>query len=1161
MNFIMNFVTMATSFAGPVLSHLKRRWLRTLVWALAACLVIFFYGDAIRFRSFVPLEALERRIIVCAAIMVGWVGYLIYVSVRDRRANAKMVDALTQPGKTDMSAQELGEVRTRLQEALTELRRVGGGRRGYAYQLPWYLMIGPPGAGKTTALLNSGLKFPLAETIGRDPIRGVGGTRNCEWWFTEDAILLDTAGRYTTQDSDPETDRKSWSGFLDLLKTFRPLQPINGVLIALSLPDVAYAEPAERLAHAQAIRARLSELTRAFGSRFPVYVMITKLDLLAGFVQFFDAYSRSDREQVWGMTFPLDDGKPGTQTAASRFDFEFDGLLTRMNAIVLERLQQEADIQRRGLIFGLPIQVATLKEPLKEVLDEIFATSKFDQRPLLRGVYFASGTQTGAPVDRMMHAMASTFGMDAPRLEAFKGTEKSYFLTRLLNGVVFQEASLVTADPAKRRRMQRTRQIAGAVAAVLVLSLMGTWFAAYRQNHALIARADQQIAQYRTQVDGIPTRDVADTDFDRILPPLNLLRDGPAQLRREASGWPQFGLGQSAKLESQYESLYVRALDTLMLPRVLVLLQKQLRNGRTDDADFKTAALKVYLGLGGAGPLDKPFARKWMTEAFRAQYSDAGAEGKRTDLDGHFVALLDHPIEPIAEDAGLVAEVRSQINRVPLAGRAYARLRDSAEAAKIPAWSIAEKVGAPGERAFMRVSRAALSAGIPGFYTRDGYFNVLLPGLRDAVAAVGQEQWIYGEDAKATDEAGISAEAASLYRGDFNAKWSTLLNDLRIKPLSDLGSSVVVLTALSGPDSVLMKLLNSIVKETDLSPPPADAKDKEAERIRALMAGAQVGTPDQPFQSLRTAMQPADGNPSQISVLMRTLGELYEQASRIKGSPQGILQPGQAETGLNDVNQRLLSQSRQEPEPVRTWLSSVTNDVTAVTTGTARNAMQQAWTGANQRMCSAATAGRYPFVRGAQSEVSVDDFTKLFAPGGLFDTFFNQNMKSNVNTTAHPWRWNAGSEASGAFLAAFEHADAIKQAFFGPSGNAAFHYDVSPDALDAAATNETVDIGGQTLTYAHGPVRPTRMTWPAPGDGSVRITIEPPSAGGVLTFNGAWGPFRMFDSGSIYNRTRDGFTVSIPVNGHTISFVVASGSALNPFTLRDLRLFRCPEAQ
>ena len=139
-----------------------------------------------------------------------------------------------------MLSEEIGELRGKFKDAMKELRKSKGGRR-HLNDLPWYIMIGPPGAGKTTAIVNSGLQFPLADKLGKAAIGGVGGTRNCDWWFTNDAVLIDTAGRYTTQESDAEADNAAWLGFLGLLKKYRKRQPINGAIIAISLSDLSLA--------------------------------------------------------------------------------------------------------------------------------------------------------------------------------------------------------------------------------------------------------------------------------------------------------------------------------------------------------------------------------------------------------------------------------------------------------------------------------------------------------------------------------------------------------------------------------------------------------------------------------------------------------------------------------------------------------------------------------------------------------------------------------------------------------------------------------------------------------------------------------------------------------------------------------------------------------
>jgi type VI secretion system protein ImpL len=267
----------------------------------------------------------------------------------------------------------------------------------------------------------------------------------------------------------------------------------------------------------------------------------------------------------------------------------------------------------------------------------------------------------------------------------------------------------------------------------------------------------------------------------------------------------------------------------------------------------------------------------------------------------------------------------------------------------------------------------------------------------------------------------------------------------------------------------------------------------------------------------------------------------------------------ETEGGLNDANQKLISESRLVPPPVDLWLSDLSASVASVTSGTARSVISQSWNASGQRFCAQATRGRYPFAHSASSDISVDDFTKLFGPGGTMDGFFTQNLRQFVNTSRHPWRWqyNSAQGVSSAFLQQFEHADAIRQAFFS-GGQASFHYEVTPDRLDPNANAMTLAIGGQAITYAHGPVRTTTLAWPA-GDGGARLTVEP-SNGGAINEAGVWAPFRLFDAGDSTPQGGDAFNVVFSIGPHTLSFVVKSDAVMNPFTLRDIRAFRCPGA-
>ena len=186
------------------------------------------------------------------------------------------------------------------------------------------MIVGPPGAGKTTALKHSGLVFPYSSGSGGG-VRGVGGTRNCDWWFTNEAILLDTAGRYTTE----QDDRDEWLSFLQFLLKYRNKRPINGILVAISITDIIDATEQQIEVTGKKLRARIDEVMTQLHMVVPVYVLFTKVDLIAGFNEFFGDMKKSDRQQPWGATLKLTADKTNP---AALFEAEFDGLIKQVHA-------------------------------------------------------------------------------------------------------------------------------------------------------------------------------------------------------------------------------------------------------------------------------------------------------------------------------------------------------------------------------------------------------------------------------------------------------------------------------------------------------------------------------------------------------------------------------------------------------------------------------------------------------------------------------------------------------------------------------------------------------------------------------------------------------------------------------------------------------------
>ncbi len=315
--------------------------------------LIWYVAPLISFAGVSPFSSEWARIAAIAVLVVVWAAYEAFRAWRAKRKEKALQEGLSAAEEGDREAKALG---ARMSEALGTLRKMGGKDRGnYLYGRPWYMIIGPPGSGKTTALMNAGLKFLTEGQAQGEAVSGVGGTRNCDWWFTEQAILIDTAGRYTTQDSNAERDARAWKAFLDLLRRNRPKQPLNGVLVAFGLDALMNASEAEIEAHARAVRRRLNELHETLGARIPVYLWLTKADVLPGFEEFFSDLSVEGRREVLGHTQPWQGAKPISLDA---FADAFDALVKAIGERAPQRLQAEADAQRRSAVLGFANQVA-----------------------------------------------------------------------------------------------------------------------------------------------------------------------------------------------------------------------------------------------------------------------------------------------------------------------------------------------------------------------------------------------------------------------------------------------------------------------------------------------------------------------------------------------------------------------------------------------------------------------------------------------------------------------------------------------------------------------------------------------------------------------------------------------------------------------------------
>jgi len=1159
-----------------MLAFFKKRAVLVALGLIFLALFIWFAGPYFAFADFHPWAPIWMRVLTILLVIAVWGGIALFKKMKAAMASAKLAAAVAKPAATAGGA-DAQQLRERFEEAIAALKQ--NQRPGHTiYELPWYAIIGAPGSGKTTALVNSGLNFPLAQRFGKEALRGVGGTRNCDWWFTDEAVLLDTAGRYTTQDSDQSADSTGWLEFLSLLRKHRKRRPLNGVIVAVSALDLMTHSAQEREQHIAAVRRRLDELNRELKVNLPVYTIVTKCDLIAGFSEYFDDLAQEGRAQVWGVTFPYEQTTNGQ--AAVAFPAEFDALVERLNARMFTRLHEERDARRRAAIFAFPQQLGGIREALSRFVHDVFGGSRYDGRVLLRGVYFTSGTQEGTPIDRLMGALSRSFALGHDAVSSSpSGRGKAYFIERLLKDVLFAESGLAGVN--RNVELQKAALQVAAYAAMVLIAVIGVILmsVSYSRNKTYL----QAVTAEAASLTKLTAADL-NAPLENIVPRLDTVRgvvDAAKQHQDDVPWSMRWGLYQGNAVSNAASDAYVRELDSALLPRVSGALKQRLYSNIADP-DRLYEYLKAYLMLGLPERLDKKQLGFLVDVEWEMRYGQQ--PDVRDALSRHFHGLLDNAEQlrqmPIDED--LVARAREAIKLANVPRLLYSRLKlkyvgDTERAIRL---DVAAGLGA--ERVLARKSGKPLSEPVSALYTPDVFKEVTTLGAASLVKEFAEDSWVLGDDSfTVQNSARMAYQVMDVYEQDYIRAWDDVLADVQLSPFKTLSQTAEALNILAAPTSPLRGLLMTVDSNTLLIKPPdpnQGAVGKAGQAVQGQLGklfntarevgGGSTSVPPGTavtthFDSLHKLVQGPPGQAPIDRVLSR-LGQLGQQLQSVGGGV-GETDPLQAlsRAGQGDALKALQQDAALLPPAIGAMVQQIGGRSQAIAVGQARNELDNRYQVQVVKECSAIVSGRYPFSAKGASDVPLADFGRLFATGGVFDTFFKENLAALVDTSRSPWRWREDASgaigASQSMLRQFETAQRIRDMYFkSGSSTPEVRFNITPTFLDANASRFTLQIDGQSFDYRHGPERTWPAVWPGPSPGAAAVLFENRGGGRPnQAFEGPWAWFRLLDTAALQPQGDVRYIATWRVDANEARVTVEAASIRNPFMKSDLRQFRC----
>ncbi len=1030
---------------------------------------------------------------------------------------------------------EMQTMKAELLAAIEALKKSKMGRRGQGALsvLPWYMVVGPRDAGKSTLIRRSGLHFALKDgSENPRSVRGVGGTRSLEWWLTEEAVVLDLAGR-TVGASAQFEDNDDWFSFLDVLRKQRKEKPLNGVLVAVACDQVE-GESAKVDKLALAVRERVHELIERLGVVFPVYVVFTKIDRLAGFAEFFGDFDAGARPQPWGATVAPERARD--EDPAGIFDAEFEHMRAALSDRRIARLADVPDPVQRARAFAFPIQLERVRPGMRRFVKLLFQPDPAQETALFRGFYLTSAVQEGEAVDRVLQPAAEALGVVAPESPAPPPPEGAYFVQDLLGRVVFGDAGLAAVSTREQAARRRARIAMFAMLGIGLLAIAITLITLAIVNGGLVRdtrRAAQDAAQNIT----------AQSDLMSSLTTLEALRARTGKvdgLVRSKPFWRVMGGYAGDRLRDPALQLYSeKLLESLVAPGVGRMEAELTRltdanQGTFYDYYLLFRAWRLLSEPSQIKPDDAPVLTREMARLQASRLEMASPEDR-----ARFPGLVESQMKFIATHPDFLVKLAPayyRLTNADLVRRAAERVRNTWDSSQFYRHMLDEAAPATKEATLgTLIGSPGFLAGegkVAGPFTADGWEKQIKPRI-EAWQLLMQRDWVI-TDAFQGRPPDLVHDLRVSYARDYTKQWVDFMNAVGEQEARDPAAVAELIKRAAPDDSPILKLLKAIGRETALG--VDDASDVGAVQ-RDFDIVRQFFGPEGLSGTARKGLSLFGKKPSRLDTGAPMSMRYQDELKNVLSEVQKLAQNNEPMSAM-----RKLAEAGSATSSANGWIGGIGAPYTgeaakatvrllqlpinAVIGGshfTTLSDLNNRWSLLVYGPFQKTLAGKYPIADGG-ADLSMYDFTEFFRPGGTFWSFYDSYLKDFVREDGSPVSENQGVPLTPAFLDCLRKAYSIRQAFFASNPAAAsLKFSVRTNTPEEEGPHLNVrritfDLGGDFAAYIMGLREWKEIEWPG-SDPNAGAALRLDTSGGPAAENpsepGLWGLFRLLDRATI----------------------------------------------
>jgi type VI secretion system protein ImpL len=544
--------------------------LRAVLWLI---LIVVVCGGV--YYVCLVMDIPKKTALACVALLLALLLCFVLVrrllARRHRRLQIQHIVTLDSKALRD-TPQDKRLIDNRWQRAMAILRSSYLGRWGNPlYALPWHMVMGRTGAGKSSAVSHSGLNAMLTD-VGPDSQHA--STLNCDWYFFREAVVLDTAGRYAVP-LDDAADNAEWREFLLQLAKYRRREPLNGLVIAVAA-DTLYGGGEHLIAEARCLRRRVDEIMRILGAKFPVYLMVTKLDLLAGMARILEEMPADFKRQSVGEILQSPD-KNELVPVSVQIERALDRILEGFRSLCLYTRGKTLQPQPHHILAWEELKAA--RPALTAYAEELFAENPYQETPLLRGIFFSSALRADA------QGQSRAFpGLDAIIRRLFRVRENvgGLFLHDFFSRVLPADRNLNNPIAEYLRWRSSVRAVAYGAMLLLTFACGVMFLLSFQHNATLLKRMLP------------PTITASDTDDTRRLLAFEQRFRDTRQMESEVNtrGIPTMGLNQARDALANFNGRLNAEFERNILTRAEMAMQDSRGRitSQTPDKDFFTLA-------------------------------------------------------------------------------------------------------------------------------------------------------------------------------------------------------------------------------------------------------------------------------------------------------------------------------------------------------------------------------------------------------------------------------------------------------------------------------------------------------------------------------------------------------------------------------------------